>query len=270
MAVTTAGAIPSLPALLWELQPALPVQLRAPRSAQRLRCCRPHAPQSLWTGLDTASAALAGTNPITVGRRSSTWSLSRRSKKSDGVSWRAISRASVSRPSPDRPTHSVGVNPRKSWIICQADRREYVRLQKYQPFPAFSGSPLSMTNQDQPAGRRPSKIAAALQNALTKIHSVLYRSSNGVIGGRIVNSPVLLLTVTGRRSGKQRTVPLLYLMDGRDVVLVASNGGAARHPTWWLGIFKPRLRLGYRLRVFDAELRRSKLLPQRSNVSGLG
>jgi deazaflavin-dependent oxidoreductase (nitroreductase family) len=65
---------------------------------------------------------------------------------------------------------------------------------------------------------------------------MLYRSSNGVIGGRVANSPVLLLTTTGRRSGKQRTVPLLYLMDGPNVVLVASNGGAVRHPTWWLNL----------------------------------
>src|SRR5437764_7586549 len=93
-----------------------------------------------------------------------------------------------------------------------------------------------MTNQDHPAGRRRSKLAAALQNAVTKVHSVLYRSSNGVIGGRIAGSPVLLLTTTGRRSGKQRTVPLLYLMDGANVVLVASNGGAVRDPTWWLNL----------------------------------
>ena len=93
-----------------------------------------------------------------------------------------------------------------------------------------------MRNKYQPAGRRPSKLAAALQNAVTRIHSVLYRASNGVIGGRIANSPVLLLTTTGRQSGKQRTVPLLYLMDERNVVLVASNGGAVRHPTWWLNL----------------------------------
>jgi deazaflavin-dependent oxidoreductase (nitroreductase family) len=93
-----------------------------------------------------------------------------------------------------------------------------------------------MTKQNQPAGRRPSRLTAALQNAATRIHSVLYRSSKGVIGGRIANSPVLLLTTTGRRSGKQRTVPLLYLMDGRNVVLVASNGGAVTHPTWWLNL----------------------------------
>src|SRR5512138_1671725 len=93
-----------------------------------------------------------------------------------------------------------------------------------------------MTNHEQHAGRRPSKLVAALQNAVTRIHCVLYRSSNGAIGGRIANSPVLLLTTTGRRSGRQRTVPLLYLMDGENVVLVASNGGAVKHPTWWLNL----------------------------------
>jgi F420H(2)-dependent quinone reductase len=93
-----------------------------------------------------------------------------------------------------------------------------------------------MTNRDQPAGRRPSKLVAALQNALTGIHSLLYRSTNGIIGGTIANSPVLLLTTTGRRSGKQRTVPLLYLPDGRHFVLVASNGGAVTHPNWWLNL----------------------------------
>jgi len=93
-----------------------------------------------------------------------------------------------------------------------------------------------MTKQDQPAGRRRSKLVAVLQNAFTGVHSFLYRSSNGRIGGTIANSPVLLLTTTGRRSGKQRTVPLLYLQDGRNVVLVASNGGAVRHPNWWLNL----------------------------------
>ena len=88
--------------------------------------------------------------------------------------------------------------------------------------PAFFEVTLGMTNQGQPAGRRPSKLSSTLQNAVTRVHTVLYRSSNGVIGGRVANSPVLLLTTTGRRSGKQRTVPLLYLIDGRNVVLVRS------------------------------------------------
>src|SRR4051812_36667755 len=95
---------------------------------------------------------------------------------------------------------------------------------------------MTMTKQDQPSGRRPSKLSAALQNAFTTIHVLLYRSSNGAIGGRLARSPVLLLTTKGRRSGKQRTVPLLYLADGDNVVLVASNGGAVKHPTWWLNL----------------------------------
>lgn len=52
----------------------------------------------------------------------------------------------------------------------------------------------------------------------------------------MMNCPVLLLTTKGRKSNKQRTVPLLYLADGDNIVLVASNGGATKHPTWWLNL----------------------------------
>jgi deazaflavin-dependent oxidoreductase (nitroreductase family) len=49
-------------------------------------------------------------------------------------------------------------------------------------------------------------------------------------------SPVLLLETIGRKSGKKRTTPLLYLPDGRNTVIVASKGGAAKHPAWWLNL----------------------------------
>ena len=93
-----------------------------------------------------------------------------------------------------------------------------------------------MTNVDPAAGRRPSRLVTAIQNAVTTIHVFVYRYSGGAIGGRAFKSPVLLLTTKGRKSGKRRTVPLLYLEDGNRVVLVASNGGAAKHPTWWLNL----------------------------------
>lgn len=92
------------------------------------------------------------------------------------------------------------------------------------------------TNAQQTVGRRPSKLSASLQNALTSIHTFVYANTNGAIGGRMVNCPVLLLTTRGRKTQKLRTVPLLYLEDGNDVVLVASNGGATKHPTWWLNL----------------------------------
>jgi deazaflavin-dependent oxidoreductase (nitroreductase family) len=44
--------------------------------------------------------------------------------------------------------------------------------------------------------------------------------------------PVLLLTTTGRRSGKARTTPLTFFREGADLVVIASNGGADRPPDW--------------------------------------
>ncbi len=42
-----------------------------------------------------------------------------------------------------------------------------------------------------------------------------------------------LHTTTGRKTGRRHTIPLLYLEDGENFVVVASNGGAPRHPAWW-------------------------------------
>lgn len=45
--------------------------------------------------------------------------------------------------------------------------------------------------------------------------------------------PVLLLTTTGRKTGRKRTTPLLYARDGNRLVIVASNGGRRMDPSWW-------------------------------------
>lgn len=47
-----------------------------------------------------------------------------------------------------------------------------------------------------------------------------------------VGSPVGLLHTIGAKSGQVRHTPLLYLRDGEDVVVVASNGGSSRDPAW--------------------------------------
>src|SRR5690242_15137204 len=79
----------------------------------------------------------------------------------------------------------------------------------------------------------PSRIG---QRMFTGFHNFLYRLTGGAIGGRMFNSPVMLLTTTGRKTGKQRTTPLLYLRDGDNLATVASNGGSDRPPTWWLNL----------------------------------
>jgi deazaflavin-dependent oxidoreductase (nitroreductase family) len=64
----------------------------------------------------------------------------------------------------------------------------------------------------------------------------LYRRSGGRIGGRVRGASVLLLTTTGRRSGRPWTVPVMYQGEGDGWVVIASNGGSDRHPAWWLNL----------------------------------
>jgi deazaflavin-dependent oxidoreductase (nitroreductase family) len=68
------------------------------------------------------------------------------------------------------------------------------------------------------------------------VHTWLYRRTGGRLGHWSGHVNSLLLTTIGRKSGEARTVPLAYLVDGDRYVLVASNGGADRHPAWWLNL----------------------------------
>lgn len=67
----------------------------------------------------------------------------------------------------------------------------------------------------------------------SQFHKRIYRTSRGSIGRRLVNNPMLLLTTQGYRSGRDHTVPLLYLEEGPRLVVVASYGGRPDHPTWY-------------------------------------
>jgi deazaflavin-dependent oxidoreductase (nitroreductase family) len=55
-------------------------------------------------------------------------------------------------------------------------------------------------------------------------------------GGRISSVypvPIMLLTTTGAKTGRPRTLPLLYLTDGDHLILIASNYGKTSHPAWY-------------------------------------
>ncbi len=76
-----------------------------------------------------------------------------------------------------------------------------------------------------------------LARAFLWLHVMLYRLTNGRIGGRFLGgTSILLLTTIGRRTGKRRTRPLVYVRDGERLVLCASNGGSPRHPAWYLNL----------------------------------
>ena len=71
-----------------------------------------------------------------------------------------------------------------------------------------------------------------LMHTIATIHRGLYKLTGGTLGANLGGRPMLLLTTTGRKSGKKRATPLQYLRDGENMVVVASNGGNKNHPAW--------------------------------------
>jgi|SRR5271163_1132506 len=67
-------------------------------------------------------------------------------------------------------------------------------------------------------------------------HIRAYRESGGEVGYIWNGVPTLLLTVTGRRTGRPLTSPLIFGRDGDDYLVVASKGGAPSHPLWYLNL----------------------------------
>jgi deazaflavin-dependent oxidoreductase (nitroreductase family) len=64
------------------------------------------------------------------------------------------------------------------------------------------------------------------------IYRWLYRQTAGKVGHDFRGGTVLLLTTTGRKTGKARTWPVMYFVDGERFVVVGSNGGLDRDPAW--------------------------------------
>jgi deazaflavin-dependent oxidoreductase (nitroreductase family) len=73
--------------------------------------------------------------------------------------------------------------------------------------------------------------AWAFVHALSPVDRRLLALTRGRVS-LAVGAPVALLETVGARTGRCRRTPLLYLLDGDEVVVVASNGGGRRHPAW--------------------------------------
>lgn len=91
-----------------------------------------------------------------------------------------------------------------------------------------------------------------ISRVMTGTHAAIYRASDGKVAGRMFDSPLLLLTTTGRKTGKEWTTPLMYVEDGENLVVIASNGGAPHHPAWYLNL---KANPEVRVRVKERDLR---------------
>jgi deazaflavin-dependent oxidoreductase (nitroreductase family) len=67
-------------------------------------------------------------------------------------------------------------------------------------------------------------------------HVRRYRDTGGDVGYLWNGVATLLLTTMGRRTGEPRTSALIFGRDGEDYLVVASMGGAPRHPQWYLNL----------------------------------
>jgi deazaflavin-dependent oxidoreductase (nitroreductase family) len=88
-------------------------------------------------------------------------------------------------------------------------------------------------------------------------HVHRYRETGGEVGHIWRRgSKTLLLTTRGRKTGNPTTVPLIYEHDGDTYVVVASKGGAPKHPGWYRNLAKdPNVEVQVQDAVFTARAR---------------
>jgi F420H(2)-dependent quinone reductase len=81
------------------------------------------------------------------------------------------------------------------------------------------------------------RLARMTVQVMAGLNIVAFRLSDGRVGGTVPSgAPICLLTTRGRSTGRLRTVPLLFLWHGEDMVAVASNGGMSVTPQWYLNL----------------------------------
>ncbi len=108
-----------------------------------------------------------------------------------------------------------------------------------------------------------------LIRAFGAFHAWAYEASRGRWGARLQGHPMVLLHGVGRKSGKPRPTPLLYMKSGEDLVIVASFYGSPGHPAWYHNLIanpECEIRVGrrrYRVRARTATSEeRAKLWPR--------
>ena len=74
-------------------------------------------------------------------------------------------------------------------------------------------------------------------HVFSRVDRALFRWTGGRFGlAPLGIAPWLLLTTRGRKSGREHTVPLIYVRDGDRFVVAASAGGQPGHPAWWFNV----------------------------------
>jgi F420H(2)-dependent quinone reductase len=85
-------------------------------------------------------------------------------------------------------------------------------------------------------GLNSAKVGTAIK-WMSKAQTWIFKKSGGKLGNKFLKgTEVGILTTIGRKSGEPRESPLLFLPEGERIVLVASQGGRAKNPMWYLNL----------------------------------
>lgn len=91
---------------------------------------------------------------------------------------------------------------------------------------------------------------------VTRTHVFLHRLTAGRWFNRLGGDEVCFVTMTGAKSGRRITIPLMYVPHGEGVLLVASQGGAPRNPVWYHNLVKhPDIEVNHRGRRMQLRAR---------------
>ena len=73
---------------------------------------------------------------------------------------------------------------------------------------------------------------------LHHLDQLSYRLTRGrhTFSSWLAGLPVVMLTTTGAKTGQQRTLPVIAVPDGEDLVVIASNWGQRQHPGWYYNL----------------------------------
>jgi deazaflavin-dependent oxidoreductase (nitroreductase family) len=83
------------------------------------------------------------------------------------------------------------------------------------------------------------RMGVASDDELTAFNDAVvdeFRTNHGQCGGRFEGNPMIIITMTGAKSGRQVTKPLTYCADGDDCIIMASAGGSPQNPAWFFNL----------------------------------
>ncbi len=75
-----------------------------------------------------------------------------------------------------------------------------------------------------------------LLKLLTKINIFVYGISGGKLMNKLQGMPIVMVTMTGAKSGRTIKIPLMYVRHESGFILVASQGGMPKHPAWYFNL----------------------------------